>query len=319
MQLIATIAGSRTKHTVCGFPTGALAKSAPVFVALALATTVHAQSVTIEPSKDNTLFQTNDGSVFSNGAGVYCFVGRTQQGEARRALLQFDVASAVPAGATITGVQLQMRMNKTIADIVPITMHRVTASWGEGSSDAGAPGGGGTVASNEDATWFFRFTFPEVPWTTPGGDFVSTPSASTLVGSIGFYTWASTPELVADVQGWLDAPATNFGWLLKGVETGELPTAKRFLTRETTNVANRPKLTITYTVGPSCGDLDFNNDTLFPDSADLDDLIAVLGGGPGACSTGAGVCDTIDFNRDGLFPDTEDLDAFIRRLGGEPC
>jgi hypothetical protein len=294
---------------------GALVLSAPVFFSS------HARGdvVTIGPSKDNTLYQSNDGSVFSNGAGVYFFVGRTQQGEFRRGLMQFDSAGAVPAGATITDVQLQVRMNKTIADIVPVTLHRTTASWGEGNSDAGIPGGGGGTASNGDCSWDLRFVDPPQPWTTPGGDFVSTPSGSTLVGQAGFYTWNSTPGLVADVQAWLDSPATNFGWLIKGVETGELPTAKRFVTRENTTVANRPQLTITYTAGPTCGDLDFNNDTLFPDSTDLDDFVAVLAGGPSACSTGAGLCDSIDFNGDGLFPDADDLDAFIRRLAGGPC
>lgn len=68
--------------------------------------------------------------------------------------------------------------------------------------------------------------------------------------------------------------------------------------------------------GCAC-DLDFNNDTLFPDSADLDDFVNVLSGGPGACSTGAGLCDSVDFNNDTIFPDTADLDAFILALGGQ--
>jgi hypothetical protein len=63
--------------------------------------------------------------------------------------------------------------------------------------------------------------------------------------------------------------------------------------------------------------VDFNQDGLSPDSGDLDDFIAVLSGGPSACSTGN--CDTIDFNNDGLFPDSDDLDAFIRRLSGGVC
>jgi glucose/arabinose dehydrogenase len=67
----------------------------------------------------------------------------------------------------------------------------------------------------------------------------------------------------------------------------------------------------------SCGDLDFNNDTLVPDSTDLDDYLAVLSGGPSACSTGA--CDGIDYNNDGLSPDSADLDAFLRVLSGGSC
>jgi trimeric autotransporter adhesin len=71
------------------------------------------------------------------------------------------------------------------------------------------------------------------------------------------------------------------------------------------------------TTGVCCGDIDFNNDDLFPDSQDLEDMVAVLGGGPSACSTGR--CDSIDFNRDQLFPDSLDLEAFISRLAGGAC
>jgi hypothetical protein len=69
---------------------------------------------------------------------------------------------------------------------------------------------------------------------------------------------------------------------------------------------------------PCCDTIDFNNDTLFPDSADLDDFVAVLAGGPGACSN-APLCNDIDFNNDGFFPDSADLDAVLSRLAGGPC
>lgn len=78
-------------------------------------------------------------------------------------------------------------------------------------------------------------------------------------------------------------------------------------------------ITSTIVVLPTCGDLDFNNDTFFPDSSDLDDLLAVISGGPNACSTGPGLCDSIDINRDGIFPDTEDLTCLLTRLAGSTC
>ena len=49
--------------------------------------------------------------------------------------------------------------------------------------------------------------------------------------------------MVADVQSWLDNPASNFGWLVLGDETA-IATAKRFDTRES---ASPPVLTIEYT------------------------------------------------------------------------
>jgi hypothetical protein len=68
--------------------------------------------------------------------------------------------------------------------------------------------------------------------------------------------------------------------------------------------------------GVVCDSIDFNNDGLFPDDADLVDFLSVLAGGP--CSTGA-ACSDIDFNNDGLFPDDSDLVSFLRVLAGGPC
>ena len=51
-----------------------------------------------------------------------------------------------------------------------------------------------------------------------GGDFSGTASASQSVGAIGQYTWSSA-QMVADVQSWLDTPASNFGWLVLGDES----------------------------------------------------------------------------------------------------
>ncbi len=64
-----------------------------------------------------------------------------------------------------------------------------------------------------------------------------------------------------------------------------------------------------------CDTIDFNNDTLFPDTQDIDDFLVVFAGG--ACSTGN--CNDIDFNNDGLLPDTLDIDALLSVFGGGPC
>ncbi len=69
--------------------------------------------------------------------------------------------------------------------------------------------------------------------------------------------------------------------------------------------------------GPACDSIDFNGDTLFPDTQDITDFIDVFGGAP--CPTGPGQCGDIDYNNDGLFPDTDDITAFIRVFGGGAC
>ena len=55
--------------------------------------------VSLAPSQDNTLYETEDGSL-SNGAGDYMFAGRTAQDSdyLRRAVMAFDIAGNVPAG-----------------------------------------------------------------------------------------------------------------------------------------------------------------------------------------------------------------------------
>ncbi|MFO0832895.1 MAG: hypothetical protein U0637_13770 [Phycisphaerales bacterium] len=68
-------------------------------------------------------------------------------------------------------------------------------------------------------------------------------------------------------------------------------------------------------IGPGCDPIDFNNDGLFPDTADIDDFLSVFSGGP--CSTSN--CADIDFNNDGLFPDTADIDALLSVFSGGPC
>ncbi len=64
-----------------------------------------------------------------------------------------------------------------------------------------------------------------------------------------------------------------------------------------------------------CGDIDFNNDGLYPDTQDITDFIAVFAGSP--CSSGN--CDSIDFNADGLFPDASDVETLLRVFSGGPC
>ncbi|MFO0832681.1 MAG: hypothetical protein U0637_12670 [Phycisphaerales bacterium] len=76
-----------------------------------------------------------------------------------------------------------------------------------------------------------------------------------------------------------------------------------------------PAQAVLSAVAPArCNDIDFNNDGLFPDTRDIDDLLSSFAGGP--CDP---PCDTIDFNNDGLFPDTLDIEAFLSVFSGGPC
>jgi hypothetical protein len=202
-----------------------------------------AATIDINPIKDNTLYENvpADGDR-SNALGNHFFAGETAMGEIRRGVLAFDIAGSIPAGSTITGVSLSMNMSKTPLDTNrTVELHVLLADWGEGTSHAPGEEGDGAPATTNDATWRHRF-FDTIFWTIQGGDFSGTVSASQSVGAIGQYTWSSA-QMVADVQSWLDNPASNFGWLVLGDES-DVATAKRFDTRES---ASPPVLTIQYT------------------------------------------------------------------------
>ena len=108
----------------------------------------------------------------------------------------------------------------------------------------------GAQATTGEASWNSRL-FPLPQWAVPGGkegtDFLTDTSASTFVSGLGRYTFASTSNLVADVQFWLDNPGSNFGWILMSQKEATASTARRFASRE--GGTNAPALVIEYTVG----------------------------------------------------------------------
>ncbi len=224
------------------------------FVVMFFLEVVFAQSVTVDliPAKDNTLYETADGSL-SNGAGDFLFVGKTNSGTIRRAVFMFNIAGNIPAGATIESVSLTLNMSRTASNTARTTsLHKLTADWGEGTSNATGNEGGGAASSSGDVTWIHRF-FDTDTWTTPGSDFNATASASQDIAGSNAYTWDSNTQLIADVQNWLDDPANNFGWILIGDESTSL-TSKRFDSRENPTEANRPTLSVTYTAPTGIGD-----------------------------------------------------------------
>ena len=224
-----------------------------VAVALVLANgqeAAHAQAqrtATLSASKDNTLFESSGGSR-SNGAGEYLYAGRTggrAGGKQQRAVIAFDAAGSVPRGATITSVELTLRMSRTNTGSQTFKPHKLLADWGEGESNAGEPNADDNSAASApgDATWIHTF-FDTATWAKPGGDFSDSLSANTSVDRAGSYSWSSE-EMVADVQAWVEDPATNFGWILIGNESAR-QVAMRFDSREHSNVANRPALKVQY-------------------------------------------------------------------------
>lgn len=200
--------------------------------------------VVLDPAKDATIYEDGDGGN-ANGSGIYLFTGLSESQNSaaeRRALLTFPIAGSIPAGSTITSVSLDLTMSRTRSGAQTVGLHRLQEDWAEGASDPSGQEGSGTAAVAGDVTWTHRDN-PGTLWLTPGASFAQSASATLDVANEGAYTFSSTTGLVADVQGWLDDPSSNFGWamVMPSPTTGS---AKRFNSRE--NSSDPPKLTVSY-------------------------------------------------------------------------
>ena len=205
-----------------------------------------ADTVTLEPAKDNSIYSENNNS---NGDGDL-FSGRTQgrQGAGtRRALMQFDLTGSVPSGATIENVSITLNVSRrgpaSVGSTVDAFLHRMNQDWGEGTS---LGTGTGATATTGDATWNFSF-FNTEDWQIVGGNFVTAPSATQPLSSSGPITWNS-PTLISDVQSWVDDPGQNFGWIIL-VDESASGAATIFGSRENSSTGSRPKLTIDFSTG----------------------------------------------------------------------
>ncbi len=215
-------------------------------------TLTKADTVLINPSKDNSIYSENNNSNALGGL----FAGTTTGGSVRRALLQFDL-SGIQVGSTINSVSLGLTQTRHGASSIAQTfeLHRLSAAWGEGTSIAT---GQGATPTNGDATWNFRQFSSTSPlsWTSPGGDFVATSGIATIgVLDSTVYTFSSQSGMVADVQNWLNTPTSNFGWILKAENESFAQDTRVFGSRE--SAVGRPTLTVNFTAVPEPSSLVF--------------------------------------------------------------
>ena len=216
---------------------------------LALSPLAAAESIEFEPDLDNTLIEWPLGFL-SNAKGNSFYVGHTfltrPEGQRlRRGLIRFDIAGNVPPGATINSVEIKLYvMKRHMAETEDrlIQFHRAEQEWGEGTSSSA--GGGGDSTSDGDASWVHAIS-PDKFWNNAGGDYSSTVSTSAMIGGVAYYTFPSTPQLVADIQDMLDNPEGNFGWILIG-DKSTVRTTRRFGSREHRLVEWRPKILIDF-------------------------------------------------------------------------
>jgi hypothetical protein len=200
----------------------------------------------ITADRDNTVYS-ESGST-SNGAGEYLFLGRTNRGNIRRSLVHFDLGS-IPAASVVTTASLVITCNKTGFENGSVEVNKLLKSWGEAGSNASANEGAGAPAQASDATWSVAFFgTPASAWSVAGGDFA--PVSNGSQASLGLQQVSvSSPQLIADVQSWINNPAQNFGWMLRGEEHTN-GSARRLASKEPVNNNDRPKLIVSFSSLP---------------------------------------------------------------------
>ncbi len=209
-----------------------------VMLGLAISFSGIAETIRIQPIADTTLAEVAP----NNNLGGTAFVnagtaGVNASGARNRGLYRFDF-SPIPASSKIKSALVKLEVIRAGSGTSSsFALHRMLRTWGEGNKDSTleqSPGVGFLATTNE-ATWNSPFALTTNFWTTPGAsnDFASVVSSRTDVFGVGdFPVFSSTPQMMTDVQTWLDNPLVNFGWLLKTETEGEYFTARRFGSRE---------------------------------------------------------------------------------------
>ncbi len=203
---------------------------------------------------DTTIYQHD--STWSNGAGEFLWAGEERIPpffrRKFRSLLSFDVSAAVPPTAVVDSATLQLQALGFYGGGGPLTLYRVTPGalgpWSEGDANAAGNELVGTQTLLEwGAGWQHRRR-PDVPWSTPGGDY--DPNA-----------WLVTTSLVAPgpvslsssalrqvVETMVTTEIDEDGFLLEGPNTALSDTsAIQLASRENPNAAHRPRLVVDYT------------------------------------------------------------------------
>jgi hypothetical protein len=166
----------------------------------------------------------------NHGAGTTVISGKLgigAGGEVRRAVIAFDLVDTVPPGSVVSAatVTVNVVMQPQVPPDTTFQLRRVLKSWAQST-----------------VTW-------NAPWDASGAsgaaDVSGTVSSSVLVSGLGLRTFNSTPQLVADVQAWVNDPESNFGWLLISQDEVSLRTARHFGASENPGAA--AVLTIEYT------------------------------------------------------------------------
>jgi hypothetical protein len=215
-------------------------------------------SITLIPSADTTIMEVSPSN--NNGGLAWFTTGGNHYAVRSRGLLKFDIAGNIPAHSQITSASLDLTVTKTPGDGYAVgyfDLHRLLRNWGEGNKSTGNAPGQGLPASTNEATWLSPLAYT-TSWSSPGGGPTNDYAAKVTASQIVFdeiqspYVFpdpsADPAPTVADIQTWLDTPATNFGWIFICESEDVANTTRRFASREDPYFP--PLLSITFNPPP---------------------------------------------------------------------
>lgn len=219
-------------------------RSISAFAAALLVTpAVHAQiTATVGASQDATIYWQAPGAANGAGEWLHAHFDSSLDVQMQDFLVRFDVAAALPAGATITSARIEVVCVEVFSTAdFPLTAQRLTQPWTEGPSNPAGNEWTGVAAQPLDVT-ASHASWPSTPWTLP----MIQPGlvSGAPIQPPGVWTLPTTPTLVSTVQQWLDQPATNFGLFFDTQEVA------RFASRENTSFAG-PRLIVDYVPCPT--------------------------------------------------------------------
>ena len=171
-----------------------------------------------------------------------------EEQESRRSILRFDL-SALSSEATVQSAVLELyRSDGDSASEMTIAAFRVTGPWVEGTGWGLDP-----PFSGDGVTW--QSASPGVPWSSPGGEHDTSTDyghgANGIAGQVQLPSGLSNGWVRLDitplVAAWSSGRVMNHGLLIRPLR-GDY-TYHYFDSRNHGTAANRPKLTIKYTVG----------------------------------------------------------------------
>jgi hypothetical protein len=175
-------------------------------------------TMTFAVGADTYVDSLNQSTAFGTAQNMFAD-GATQEATA---LVRADLSS-IPTTALVQSAVLHVWASNDVG--APVTVYQMLESWDEGS-----------------ATWIVRST--GVGWSGIGASppSRSTAALATLPTATAFYEEKTGTIPNSVVQGWVSAPATNFGLALVTADTD----GSAWRTRENNTAENHPILVVTY-------------------------------------------------------------------------